>query len=280
MRVAAHAFVGDLDEPVLDDADRHHLERVLRLAPGEVVTVADREAEEIIAAGLLELLPDSTVVGEEAVAADPALLERLADAGAVWLVDPVDGTANFAAGHGPFMMMVALLRGGATEAAWILDPTADRLATAERGRGAYLDGVRVRADEAPRGGSGGLRGAVMARFYPASLREGIRSRARALGEVLPGQHCAGREYPDIVAGAQDFAVFWRTLPWDHAAGALFTEEAGGVVRRLDGSPYDPTDRRRRGLIAAADEAVWRRVRDTLFPGDVLDAVLARAHPRT
>jgi fructose-1,6-bisphosphatase/inositol monophosphatase family enzyme len=250
---------------------------VTEKAPGEVVTVADREAEEIIAAGLRDLLPESTVVGEEAVAADPALLERLADAGPVWLVDPVDGTANFAAGHGPFMMMVALLRGGVTQAAWILDPSADRLATARMGAGAYVDDVPVRADEAPRGAPGELRGAVMAKFYPASLRDGIRGRARALGEVLPSQHCAGREYPDIVSGAQDFAVFWRTLPWDHAAGALFTEEAGGVVRRLDGSPYDPTDQRRRGLIAAANEAVWRQVRDTLFPDDVLDAVLARAH---
>ena len=68
------------------------------------------------------LLPGSAVVGEEAVAADPAMLDRLRDGGAVWLVDPVDGTANFAAGRGPFAVMVALLRERRTAAGWILDP--------------------------------------------------------------------------------------------------------------------------------------------------------------
>jgi fructose-1,6-bisphosphatase/inositol monophosphatase family enzyme len=257
------------------------LDDVEEKAPGELVTVADREAERIIGAGLRELLPGSAVVGEEGVAADPALLDRLGDAGPVWLVDPVDGTANFAAGRGPFVIMVALLRDGVTRAGWILDPRSGSLATARRGRGAYLDGRRVTAlggsaregrgraggraaEPAVRSGNG-LRGVVTSRYLPASLRDDVRRRAHTLGDVLPGHGCAGREYPDIVGGAQDFALFWRTLPWDHAAGSLFTEEAGGVVRRLDGSAYDPTDRPRVGLLAAASEPVWRRVRDTLFP---------------
>jgi fructose-1,6-bisphosphatase/inositol monophosphatase family enzyme len=233
-------------------------------APGEVVTIADRAAEEIIAAGLHDLLPGSAVVGEEGVAADPDLLDRLGDAGPVWLVDPIDGTANYAAGRGPFVIMVALLRDGAVRAGWILDPRGGHLATARRGRGAYLDGRRVSAGTAVRSGNG-LRGVVASRYLPAPLGDDVRRRADTLGAVLPGHGCAGREYPDIVGGAQDFALFWRTLPWDHAAGALFTEEAGGVVRRLDGSAYDPTDRDRRGLLAAASEPVWERVRDTLFP---------------
>jgi fructose-1,6-bisphosphatase/inositol monophosphatase family enzyme len=251
-------------------------------APGELVTVADREAERIIGAGLRELLPGSAVVGEEGVADDPALLDRLGDAGPVWLVDPVDGTANFAAGRGPFVIMVALLRGGVTQAGWILDPRSGSLATARRGRGAYLDGRRVRAPGGParvgRGRAGmraaepavragdGLRGVVTSRYLPVAVRDDVRQRAHTLGDVLPGHGCAGREYPDIVGGIQDFALFWRTLPWDHAAGSLYTEEAGGVVRRLDGSAYDPTDRPRLGLLAAVSEPIWRRVRDTLFPG--------------
>ncbi|HEY0700993.1 MAG TPA: inositol monophosphatase family protein, partial [Micromonospora sp.] len=105
-------------------------------APGEVVTVADHRAEEIIAEGLPRLLPGSTVVGEEAVADDPTVLDRLRDPGAVWLVDPLDGTANFAAGHRPFAVMVALRRAGETAASWILDPVADSLAVAVAGAGA------------------------------------------------------------------------------------------------------------------------------------------------
>jgi fructose-1,6-bisphosphatase/inositol monophosphatase family enzyme len=240
---------------------------VVEKAPGELVTVADREAERIITAGLRDLLPGSTVVGEEGVADDPTLLDHVDDAGPVWLVDPVDGTANFAAGHGPFVVMVALLRDGVTQAGWILDPRGGTLVTARRGRGAHVNGRRVRIDGAARpagGPDGGLRGIVASRYLPASVRDGVRERALTLGTVLPGHGSAGREYPDIVTGAQDFALFWRTLPWDHAAGALFTEEAGGVVRRLDGSAYAPADRSR-GLLAAASEPVWRRVRDTLFP---------------
>ena len=77
-----------------------------------MVTVADRRAEELISAGLRRLRPGSVVVGEEAVADDPALLRHLRDGGDVWLVDPVDGTANFAAGRRPFALMVALLTDG------------------------------------------------------------------------------------------------------------------------------------------------------------------------
>jgi fructose-1,6-bisphosphatase/inositol monophosphatase family enzyme len=236
-------------------------------SPGDVVTVADHQAELVIAAGLRELLPDSTVVGEEGVAADPATLERLRDAGPVWLVDPVDGTANFAAGRGPFKMMVALLRDGRTELGWILDPRTDSLAWARRGDGAYLDGVRVRvADRDGPVRPESLRGSVASRFLPQPLRMGVERRAGRLGEVLPGVRCAGQEYPDIVDGTQDFALFWRTLPWDHAPGALYAEEAGGVVRGLDGTPYDPTREAVPGLLAAASESVWREVHALLFPG--------------
>ena len=84
-------------------------------APGEVVTVADRRGRGvIIAAGLRDLLPGSVVVGEEGVAADAALLSGCATPAPVWIVDPIDGTANYAAGRGPFAMMVALLRAATT----------------------------------------------------------------------------------------------------------------------------------------------------------------------
>jgi fructose-1,6-bisphosphatase/inositol monophosphatase family enzyme len=239
-------------------------------APGEVVTVADRKAELIISAGLRDVLPGSTVVGEEGVAADPEVLRLLTRDGPVWLVDPVDGTANFAAGHGPFMMMVALLHDRVTEASWLLDPQTDRLAWARRGAGAYLDADRVTtaaaADGPPRPEL--LRGSVVSRFLPHPLRASVERRARRLGAVLPSVRCAGFEYPNIVEGSQDFAFFWRTLPWDHVPGTLFTEEAGGVVRRLDGSRYDPTDDRS-GLLAAASQEIWDEVHGVLFvPDDV------------
>src|SRR5215204_784336 len=104
-------------------------------SPGEIVTVVDREAEARLAGCLPKLLPDSRVVGEEAMAADSGLLEEL-DEGTVWLGDPLDGTANFVAGSDQFSMMVALVRNGETVASWMLDPVRSELAFAELGGGA------------------------------------------------------------------------------------------------------------------------------------------------
>ncbi|MGI5211878.1 inositol monophosphatase family protein [Plantactinospora sp. CA-290183] len=237
---------------------------VLEKAPGEVVTVADREAEKILESELRRLLPGSQVVGEEGVAADPGVLDRLADSRPVWIVDPLDGTANFAAGREPFAVMVALRRAGVTEASWILDPVADSLAVARAGAGARIGGEAVRAtpEAVP---LEALRGVLGTRFLPPELRERMRHGVARIGEVLSGQHCAGREYPDIVLGRQQFALFWRTLPWDHVPGALLVQEAGGVARRLDGGPYDPCDGRK-GLLVAANERIWTVVHDALMNG--------------
>lgn len=229
--------------------------------PGALVTVADREAETALAAELATLLPGSRPVGEELVAERPELLDGLAE-GRVWLIDPLDGTANFAAGRGPFAVMVTLLQAGEAVAGWILDPLGDVLVRAERGAGAFLGAERVRT---PAGSPGlpGLRGAVLMRYLPEPLKTVIAPGCARLGEVLPGMRCAGAEYPAIVAGRQHFTLFWRTLPWDHAAGILVLTEAGGHAARFDGAPYRLGDRRP-GLLAARNAAVWAEVHAALL----------------
>jgi fructose-1,6-bisphosphatase/inositol monophosphatase family enzyme len=233
-----------------------------RKAPGDLVTVADREAERELTAGLLALRPGSSVVGEEAVAADSALMGRLRQPGEVWLVDPIDGTANYAAGRTPFAMMVALVRSGQTVLSCILDPLADRTATAEIGSGAYLGGERVVAPRAPRPASE-LRGLSTTRYVPNDVRAEIAGAHQSVGEVLPGHMCAGYEYPAIVRDEQQFAFFWRMLPWDHAPGILFVEEAGGVAWHLDGTPYDPAANGV-GVLIAQNADIWQTVRSTLL----------------
>ncbi|MFY1635812.1 inositol monophosphatase family protein [Solwaraspora sp. WMMB335] len=237
-------------------------DHIAEKAPGDLVTVADRRAEEIITAGLYRLAPDSVVVGEEAVADDPGLLRRLREDGRVWLVDPIDGTANFAAARRPFVMMVALLEAGTAVASWIFDPIAGTLAVAERGAGCHVDGVRLPAasESAP---LSLLRGAVPVKYLPVRLRVTVEAGGDQVGAVLPGQHCAGREHWDIAAGTQDFALFWRTLPWDHVPGTLLVTETGGVARRLDGSPYDYTDDRS-GLLVARSESTWHELHRVLL----------------
>ena len=216
-------------------------------APGEPVTIADREAEARISDALMALIPGARVIGEEACAANPSLLDGL-DSGTAWVIDPIDGTANFAAGRAPFAMMVALLARGETIGAWIHDPLTGRLAVAERGGGAWVDGVRVVAD-----GSdvalNSLRGIISTAFFPGEYSVQIGHVREAVSVVDPTARCAGHEYPLVAVGERDFAIYWRTLVWDHAPGALLLEEAGGAVTYLDGSRYDPM-RQRTGLLLA------------------------------
>ena len=218
---------------------------IVMKSPNEPVTIADREAEESIGRALLALLPGSRIVGEEACAADPALVEQLGD-GMVWLIDPIDGTANFAAGRAPFAMMVALLRNGETVGSWILDPLTDRLAMAERGGGAWIDGQRLCASTTERD-LDSLVGIVSEAFLPSQQHAMIDRLRAAVGETVPTLRCAGHEYPLVAIGGHDFALYWRTLAWDHAPGALLLTEAGGAVTHLDGSAYQPA-RPRQGLL--------------------------------
>ncbi|NMO54914.1 inositol monophosphatase [Actinoplanes sp. TBRC 11911] len=240
-------------------------DEIVQKSPGDLVTIADKESEKALTRGLTALLPGSVVVGEEAVAADASVLERLRGNGAVWVVDPVDGTNNFAAGKTPFAVMVALMRDGEPVASWILDPVTDQLTVAEAGSGAYRDGVRLktRTDDP---GVAALRGAVAGKYLPEALRDAAARHAGVFAGIHPGHHCAGYEYPSIATDEQQFAVFWLVLPWDHAPGSLIIRESGGSVAHLDGSRYEPSQATKRGLLVAANEEIWHTVRDELFPG--------------
>lgn len=231
-------------------------------SPGEVVTIADQEAERMLSTALLDIVPGAIVVGEEAVASNPALLAGVSGELA-WLVDPLDGTANFVEGTPRFSLMVTLLRSGEAVAAWMLSPAANVMHIAERGSGAFIDGTRVSCPPTP-SSVADLRGAVLTRFLPAKLRESVDAQSGAFHEILPGMRCAGEEYPAIVRGTQNFALFWRTLPWDHAPGVLFLQEAGGKAARLDGNAYTPS-RSGVGLLAAQSDECWAVVKDALFP---------------
>jgi fructose-1,6-bisphosphatase/inositol monophosphatase family enzyme len=230
--------------------------------PGDLVTIADQESERALIAGLTGLLPGSIVVGEESVAADPAVLSRVGHDGAVWIVDPVDGTNNFAAGKTPFAVMVALLRDGEPAASWILDVVEDKMTTAEAGSGAWIDGVRLkcRTDDP---GALELRGSANPHYLPPDLRAEVDLNRHRLAGVTAGAHCAGWEYPAVVTDVQQFALFWRILPWDHVPGSLIVRESGGTALHLDGSAYRPTDDDR-GLLIAPNEEIWRTVRGALF----------------
>lgn len=218
----------------------------------DVVTIADREAEQILSEGLSRLLPEAAVVGEEACDASPAVFARLSDA-LCWIVDPLDGTNNFAAGRPPFGILIALAEGGETIAGWIYDCLTGRLCHAARDGGAFLNGEQVITRET--GASPPV--AANSLIYMREERRAAVSAAISPHYTLVDiPLCAAEQYPRLVLGENDVAIFERTLPWDHAAGALFVNEAGGKVARPDGSPYRVDEYARPGLLGAASERLW------------------------
>lgn len=225
-------------------------------SPGELVTIADCEAEIMIYAGLSCLLPEARVVGEETASANPALLSQL-DQGKVWIIDPIDGTSNYARGRSPFAMMVALLDEGEVVASAIFDPLYDRMVLAERGCGAFVDGVRIRWDET-QDELPCLSGVISNFERPAVMHERVLALEEAGVQVLPTRRCAGHEYPKIATGEIDFALYWRRLVWDHAPGVLIAEESGGRAAGLDGAPYRASDPGG-PLLIARNADIWERV---------------------
>ncbi|MBM6400971.1 inositol monophosphatase family protein [Phycicoccus sonneratiae] len=228
---------------------------VMEKNPGDLVTVADREAEVVITRRLTEAYPDAVVLGEEAFAGDHALMDRYLAADHAFTVDPVDGTKNFVHGSPDHAVMVAEVVRGETVRAWVHQPEHGRTWVAERGSGTFRDGERMRTtpvpdDRAPQG--------VTSMW---SLRD------QSLGD-LPAMRlswvCCGVDYPKLVEGATDYIVYSRSNPWDHAPGTLLVTEAGGAVVHPDGSPYGPRSTRP-GLVVAVDahtcRAVQRRAAD-------------------
>ena len=234
--------------------------QIFEKSPGEVVTSVDLEAERHLAAGLTALLPAARIVGEEAVAADPFLLDGIGR-GAVWLVDPLDGTANYASGSGPFGMMIALVMDGLPQMGWIYDPLAGRMVFAERGRGAWCDGRRIACPPPARSRPAAALGT---HFLPAARRELVHASAAPHFERVPVPMCAAESYARLVLGQDEVMLFQRSLPWDHAAGALVVAEAGGRISHWDRSPYR-VGGQGSGVLAAVSDALWEWAASVLLP---------------
>lgn len=227
-------------------------EEVHLKGPGDYVTDHDLEAERVITAALAEIAPGVPVVGEEAVAADEGVLRALHEP-LVFVVDPIDGTRAFVEGTEEFSVMVALVERGEPVAAWVALPAVGERVWGVRGEGLFLDkdGRSERIGPRPRH-EGVLRVGLAART-PAAPVPGLEV-SRVLG--------AGDVYRDLVVGELDAVVFHRTRPWDHAPGAVFLRELGGVLERWDGTPYRADDERDT-LLGAASTELAARVRAEL-----------------
>jgi fructose-1,6-bisphosphatase/inositol monophosphatase family enzyme len=238
-----------------------------KTGPHDLVTEADEAAENFVAARLPDALPGVALVGEESASADPRVLESLATAEAALVLDPVDGTANFAAGLPLFGTMAALILRGETVAAWILDPLRDECAMALRGEGAWTAHADGRTTAlqvaAPETDTTRMTATISARYLPPDLAAHVRARLPRVGATWE-LRCAAHEYLLAARGHLHALMYWRLYPWDHAPGALIHAEAGGFSARFDGAPYVAARHRDGGLILAPSRASWQALHAALL----------------
>ncbi|MBT8427081.1 MAG: inositol monophosphatase [Erythrobacter sp.] len=236
--------------------------RFRNLSEGEVedkggndpVTIADKESEALLREGLAAIDPTIGFVGEEVAHTDPAVLDNLGEA--CWIVDPVDGTRNFAHGKPPFGVIIARADGGLAQSGWLYDCVSGRFCAAHRGKGAFVDGERVTSRST---GKTPPVAAISLIFMEEERRQATRRHISPNYELVDIPFCAAEQYPRLGLGQNDVSIFERTLAWDHAAGALWLEEAGGKVARPDGSAYRVDEWDRKGLLGAANPQLWHEL---------------------
>lgn len=231
----------------------------------DVVTEADEAAERAITTGLRAAFGGADVVGEEASGRDPGLLKLLGSSELVFVVDPLDGTKNFASGLPLFGVMVAVVARGEVVAGVIHDPVGQTTACAVREQGAWLlapDGTQSPLRVAAPLPVNQMHGIVSTNFVSEPLRTEVNGRLSSLASTN-WFRCAAHEYRLAAAGHCDVLFYNKLMPWDHAAGWLLHREAGGYSAHFDGSPYRPTHTTG-GLLCAPDRACWEAVRRALL----------------
>lgn len=238
----------------LNDSD------VAMKGPMDPVTVADREAEDLLRARLTAFLPGSVVVGEEAVSDDPSVLNALTGPAPVWIVDPIDGTRNFIAGSGRFSTLVALAADGVLQASWSYAPVLNRIGTALAGHGARVDGVPARVAQLPAPTLPITTSHPV--WWPLGYGRGVDAMRAADLDVRYFDAC-GIEYLDLANGTRSAMVLTWEHSWDHAAGLLLVAEAGGHVAALDGTPVRLAGGNALPFIASTDPATSERVRQLI-----------------
>jgi myo-inositol-1(or 4)-monophosphatase len=202
----------------------------------DLVTEADLAAEQAIITTLRNAFPQHLIRAEESGRSGD-------DTRHVWIVDPLDGTTNFAHHLPLFAVSIAFQVDCRTMAAWIYNPVSDQLYSAVRGDGARCNGTAIGCSRADR-----LEDALLVTGFAYNIREKIdpvMARFRRCLTVAQGVRRLGSAALDLcLVASGSFDGFWEEdlHPWDTAAGALVVTESGGLVTDFQGRPHDPDQR--------------------------------------
>jgi myo-inositol-1(or 4)-monophosphatase len=200
----------------------------------DLVTEADKEAEAAVIAIIRRAFPDQAILAEESGASEQQSRHR-------WIIDPLDGTTNFAHGFPAFCVSIAYEHRGRVQLGVVLDALRKELFTARRGKGARLNDKPMRVSEANT-----LATALLATGFPYDRRERRRFYLAFCEDMMTrveGVRRAGSAALDLASVACGrLDGFWEfgLKPWDIAAGSLLVEEAGGKVTNMDGTPLNLT----------------------------------------
>ncbi len=217
-------------EHIVRASDRLDLIPVTEKGSNDYVTEVDRAAEDIIIRTLQKAYPDHGFLAEESGSSNP-------DADYIWIIDPLDGTTNFVRGIPHYAVSIACQHQGKIEHAVVYNPVTREEFTASRGRGAQLNGRRIRVTARTN-----LDGALLGTGIPfrSHQNEKIAGYVKALEELAPqtaGIRRAGSAALDLAyVAAGRFDAFWEMglKPWDIAAGILLIQEAGGLIGDFNG----------------------------------------------
>lgn len=247
----------------------HHFHQGLKIeykGDADLVTAADRASEAMIRERIKQQFPSHDVLGEE---------QGLSDQGGDyrWYVDPLDGTTNFAHGYPVFCVSMAVERRATQErvAAVIYDPTRDELFSAEQGKGAQLNGKPIQVSKAAQ-----LKECLVATGFPSHKRH-KNPNIHFYHQITLRTHGvrrAGSAALDLCCVACGrFDGFWEfnLNPWDTAAGVLIVEEAGGMVTRFDGAPFQIDSRETLASNGLVHDALLHEFEE-IFAGRGLDAL--------
>lgn len=230
--------------------------RSSRKPDGSIVTQADLRCQAFLQQALCQVYPHIPLLGEEMEPDEQAELLEKSRSRPIWVLDPVDGTSNFAASLPIFGISLALLEAGDTRMGWVYDPVRDEMFFAERGRGAWLNDERMESRVAvPMKRAVGV---VDIKRLPLGIRQRLVSEMPFHSQRSFGS--AVIEWCWLAAGRYHFYLHGGQKLWDIAAGNLILAEAGGVMQDLDGDPLCLDALRSQSVLACLDStllAEWR-----------------------
>lgn len=243
-----------IEQEIVSRFGRLHEDDSWKKADGELVTRADLAAEERITELLRGVRPGSIVIGEEAVSHDETLIDAV-NGPSVWIVDPLDSTMNFRNGDPNFSTLVSYCEGGEVLASWTFIPMRNLVAYAAKGQGAFINKFRLQG-----------RAVLEREPFVSVTHSAFRTEAdKALFDHLSSQAInisesrgAGIEYVAMMEGSIDATVFTWEKAWDHAAGSLFVNEAGGRHSCRDGTKFCLSGGNQLPLVAAWNHDLWLR----------------------